>query len=220
MKYYCEKCNYETHDSGNFSHHKQSKKHVHNDQQNIFKTYNKKCESDMNPICIQQKSRQVELFECKYCGETFKHHQNMYRHMKYRCQEKSEKDNKIKLLEEQNEKLMDIVQKQSNAAENNSETIKKSMNVLSFVTKQYPNAPAIEELEYDKFNKITKSLMYDKNKKKSNHSIEEIILFYFKKNKLAEILGKAIVEEYTKVDPYDQSMWASDISRLTFIVNG
>ena len=41
---------------------------------------------------------------------------------------------------------------------------------------------------------------------------------HFKKNKLAEILGKAIVEEYKKDNPHDQSMRASDVSRLTFIV--
>ena len=125
----------------------------------------------------------------------------------------------IDKLEKQNQTLMDIVQKQSNTVENNSETIKKSMNVLTFVTKQYPNAPPMEQLEHDQFNKITKSLMYDnKNKKKTNHSLEEIILFYFERNKLAEILGKAIVEEYKKDDPNDQSMWASDVSRLSFIV--
>jgi hypothetical protein len=61
--------------------------------------------------------------------------------------------------------------------------------------------------------------MYDsKNKKRTNYSLEEIILFYFERNTLPEILGKAIVEEYKKDDPEDQSMWASDVSRLSFIV--
>ena len=43
-------------------------------------------------------------------------------------------------------------------------------------------------------------------------------MFYFERNNLPEILGKAIVEEYKKDDPNDQSMWSSDVSRLTFIV--
>jgi hypothetical protein len=158
----------------------------------------------------------------------------MYRHKRKYCDRSEasisdtvnilEKQNQMlekqnQTLEKQNEKLINIVEKQTKTVENNSETIKKSMNVLSFVTKQYPNAPAIEELEYDKFNKITKTLMYDnKNKKKTNHSLEEIILFYFKNNNLPEILGKAIVEEYKKENPKNQSMWSSDVSRLTFIV--
>ena len=61
----------------------------------------------MNPICIQQESEQVENFECDYCRSTFKHHQNMYRYMKYCCKEKSNNGTKIKILE-QNQELMDI----------------------------------------------------------------------------------------------------------------
>ncbi len=142
---------------------------------------------------------------------------SMYRHKREYCKHNQNVNGEpivkkleetIDKLEKQNQTLMDIVKKQTNTVENNSETMKKSMNVLSFVTKQYPNAPAIEELEYNKFDKMSKYLMYDnKNKKKTNYSLEEIILFYFKRNKLAEILGKAIVEEYKKEDPNDQSMW-------------
>ncbi len=155
----------------------------------------------------------------------------MYRHQNYRCKSKNnspdvnleiiidnlEKQNQ--LLGNQNEKLMGIVENQSKLAVNNSETIKKSVSALSYVTKQYPNAPVIEELEYDKFDKITKSLMYDpKSKKNTKYSVEEVILFHFRKNNLPEVLGKAIVEEYKKDDPENQSMWASDVSRLAFIV--
>jgi hypothetical protein len=151
----------------------------------------------------------------------------MYRHKRKYCEyNKICSDNTVNILEKQNEilekknqELIDIVKSQSKSVENNSETIKKSMSALSYVAKQYPNAPPIEELEYDKFNQITKCLMYDKkSKKKINYSIEEIILFYFKNDKLPEILGKAIVEEYKKDNPNNQSMWASDVSRLTFIV--
>ena len=208
--YKCDKCNYETHDSGNFSRHKKSKKHIQNAQQITNMNVNKKYAINMQPICNQIKSDEAK-FECKYCGNIFKHHQSMYKHMKYRCTDKNE----INDLKKQNEKLMDIVQKQTNTAESNAETIKKSMNVLSFVTKQYPDAPPIEELEYDKFNKITKCLMYDrKSKKKINRTIEEIILFHFKNDTLSETLGKTIVEEYKKDNPNDQSMWPRQYSHL------
>jgi hypothetical protein len=217
-------CNYETRDPSNFIKHKNTKKHEHNARQPNIKSDNKKYESSRDPVKIQpnQFENTKALYTCQYCEQSFKHKTNLYRHQKYRCEIRIEtKDVQIENVElkKQNETLMDIVKKQTNTAENNSEAIKKSMNVLSFVTKQYPNAPPIEELEYNKFNKITKCLMYDnKNKKKTNYSMEEIILFYFERNKLAEILGKAIVEEYKKDDPEDQSMWSSDVSRLTFIV--
>ena len=224
MKYICESCNYETYDQSNFIKHKNTKKHVQNVQQTNIKKDTKKYESSRDPIKIQpnQFENTKALYTCQHCEQSFKHKTNLYRHQKHRCEVRIEtKDVQIENVElkKQNQTLMNIVQKQSNMAENNSETIKKSMNVLSFVTKQYPNAPPIEELEYDKFNKITKCLMYDiKSKKKINRTIEEIIIFHFKNETLPETLGRAIVEEYKKDDPEDQSMWSSDVSRLTFIV--
>ncbi len=221
----CELCNYETYDSGNFTRHKNTKKHVQNDQKSYIQRDIKKHGSNRDPIEIH--SNHLEntktLYTCQYCEQTFKHKTNLYRHQKHRCEMRIETINEMKenmtKLEKQNQELIDIVKSQSKSAECNAETIKKSVSALSYVTKQYPNAPPIEELEYDKFNKITKCLIYDKkSKKKINYSIEEVILFYFKNDKLPEILGKAIVEEYKKNDPCDQSMWASDVSRLAFIV--
>ena len=215
MKYICNICNYETSDKSNFIKHNNTKKHVHNAQ--IVNT---------NKI-TEISEHKSEQFLCNKCDKTFTTKTSMYRHKREYCEynknesseDKSILKETIDKLEKQNQTLMDIVQSQSKSVENNSETIKKSMNVLSFVTKQYPNAPPIEELEYDKFNKMTKFLMYDnKNKKKTNYSLEQIILFYFERNNLPEILGKAIVKEYKKDNPEDQSMWASDVSRLTFIV--
>jgi len=229
MKYICKSCNYETHDKSHFDRHKNTKKHEQNLHNiNIKKNNEKLCirnASDLHPLCIREEDNENNKFECKYCGKIFSHHQNMYRHINYRCKSKNDEpivkkleimidnlEKQNKTLENQNEKLIGIVV-------NNSETIKKSVSALSYVTKQYPNAPVIEELEYDKFDKITKSLIYDpKNKKKTNYSIEDVILFHFKKNNLPEVLGKAIVEEYKKTDPKNQSMWASDVSRLAFIV--
>lgn len=231
--YSCIMCNYETHNSGNFSHHKKSKKHMQNVQnKNVLKI----SDPESDPKSDHKNSEKII---CILCGNIFTSKTNMYRHRRKYCEyikKSSEDDNILKEtidklekqnqnLEKQNQTLMDIVKKQSNVVENNSEAIKKSsetinksINVLSFVAKQYPNAPPIEELEYDKFNEITKCLMYDNKKKKINHSIEEIILFYFERNKLPETLGKAIVQEYKKDNPNDQSMWASDVSRLSFIV--
>ena len=223
--YECKSCNYETHDSGNFTRHKNTKKHMQNVQKQNISII---CKPGCQPIVSQIKDYMPakKQYVCPNCFEIFVHRQSLHKHIKFRCyevakstEEKSILKETIDKLEKQNQALMNIVQNQSKSVENNSETIKKSMNVLSFVSKQYPNAPAIEELEYDKFNKLTKCLMYDtKSKKKIGRTLEEIILFYFKNDNLPEILGKAIVEEYKKDNPNDQSMWASDVSRLSFIV--
>lgn len=96
---------------------------------------------------------------------------------------------------------------------------KKSMNALSYALNNFDDAPPIGLLEDDKFNKMTKCLIYDDNgNKKTNKSVEEIIIFHYKKDTLVKVLGELITNEYKKADPNKQSIWSSDISRLTFIV--
>ena len=159
MKYICESCNYETCDLSNFVKHKNTKKHeqkVQNIQKNKLSIFSE-----------HKSEHKSEQFLCNKCGKTFTTKTSMYRHKREYCEynkinlleDKSILKETIDKLEKQNQTLIDIVQSQSKSAENNSETIKKSMNVLTFVTKQYPNAPAIEELEYDKFDKMSKYLM-------------------------------------------------------------
>ena len=66
---------------------------------------------------------------------------------------------------------------------------------------------------------MTKYLIYDDNgNKKTNRPVEEIIIFHYKKDTLVKVLGELITSEYKKNDPKKQSIWSSDISRLTFIV--
>jgi hypothetical protein len=66
---------------------------------------------------------------------------------------------------------------------------------------------------------MTKCLIYDnKGNKKTNKSVEEIIIFHHKQNTLVKVLGELLINEYKKKDPSVQSIWSSDISRLTFIV--
>ncbi len=139
----------------------------------------------------------------------------MYRHMKYRCKEKDKSNDKIKILEEQNKKLIDAIENQSRITKNtaevaktNSNIAKKSMNALSFALNNYNDSPPIGLLEDDKFDKMTEYLIYDNNgNKKTDRSVEEIIIFHHRKGTLVKVLGELITNEYKKKDPNKQSIW-------------
>jgi hypothetical protein len=153
-----------------------------------------------------------ESLKCEFCNVIFKHKQSLWKHKKFRCDEKKNNDEKIKTLEKQLSQALSI-------ADNNSKTIKKSMSTLNYILKNYSDAPAIALLEDDQFDKLSKLLVYDdKGKKKTNKSIEEILIFHHKQGTFADVLGDLIVRTYKKKDPAKQSAWSSDIARLTFIV--
>jgi hypothetical protein len=131
-----------------------------------------------------------------------------------------------------------------NITRTNSETINNSMNILKYAIKNLNDAPHVGLLEGKKMSGM---LEYkDKNgRKKSKHTIEELLIYHYEKKLLHQFLGDLIVDTYKTDDPKNQSIWTrhywslqtnnsyakllrhfkclnnvwnSDISRLTFII--
>jgi hypothetical protein len=149
---------------------------------------------------------------CEWCGSEFSYRQGLHRHIKDRCKIKRDKDAKIKELEEkikiiskEKDKLLDTVQ-------NNSVTAKKSMSTLNYVMKNMNDAPPVKLLEGEE---LSGMISYDK---KTDRSIEDLLIHFYDKNLLHEFLGNMIINVYKKDDPTEQSFWSSDVSRLTFVI--
>lgn len=107
----------------------------------------------------------------------------------------------IKMLKERNEQLNKLVESKSNQTIN----IKK-MSVKNYANKYYANAPPLKPLEsYTLFDDQFTNLIDD-------------IVCYYKNGKLHETLGKFIVEQYKKDDPEKQSLWITDVSRVTYLI--
>lgn len=221
MNYNCEICSYDTHDSSHFNRHKKSKKHLEKmsklDSDNISskpKVYQK--------LTGQNNAISKKSFECEFCEGTFSCKQSLSRHINHRCKSRSgisqlkkennELKNKLNKIENEKEKILDL-------ATTNAKVVNKSMNAMSYAMKNFNNAPPIGLLEDEEFYEISKLLMYDeKGKRKTERSIEEVIVFHHKQNTLHGILGDLIVRIYKKDNPKKQSAWSSDVARLTFIV--
>jgi hypothetical protein len=120
MSYICKLCNYSTDDSGNFSRHKKSKKHINL----LVVKSDKKTKSilkfnmysmDSIPKTCTLSTELTELknsdFFCKNCDFKTKHKSSYYRHLKI-CQEKeSINELKLKLKLEMAEKEKELYQK-------------------------------------------------------------------------------------------------------------
>lgn len=87
-------------------------------------------------------------------------------------------------------------------------TVKTTNTVVSGLTyarQNYPNAPELKKL--DSYNELGE-----------NDQLIERLLFYSEKKKIADYIGDFLVKFYKKNDPNIQSLWTTDITRLTFIV--
>ena len=200
MAYKCEICKYESSDKSNYNRHMKSPTHALKVSTNekisqMIKNDNK---TKKNHICI--------------CGKKFSYISGLSRHKKT-CDDKN-KEKKIEKLEGQVSVLINTVEEvknmngllleliKSNRAINNTYNV----SVKNYVQQNYPNAPVLKgPTDYAK-------LTYD------DDELVDRLIYKYKHKCLFKYLGDFLVEYYKKDDPTQQSVWSSDISRLTYIV--
>jgi len=225
VTYECKLCSYLTNDQSNFIKHKKSAKHTKKEEQ--YKNSTNKIQNDSN------KNPNLDCkYTCEYCEKDYTTSSNLSKHKKI-CKDKrnlinkleNEKTNqeniylkemvkkleedKIK-LEEDKRQLNDNVEHYKKVINNAGLIIKTSVSSLSYVVKNYPNAPKLEKL---------KDYSYIKYKDEDDEfDLIDIIFSQYENKKLHEYLGNIIINAYKKEDPSTQSFWTSDISRLTYII--
>ncbi len=91
MSYYCEFCNYKTPDSGNFSHHKKTKKHILN-----FKEKSIVVKENIITV-IKDLSVNIPKLSCSYCNSCFTQKSNLSRHKK-KCKENNQNNKNIEQI--------------------------------------------------------------------------------------------------------------------------
>lgn len=107
---------------------------------------------------------------------------------------------------------MSIMQSQADATKTQAEASTKSMSAIKYLTKHHTTAPPIKSL---KGKELTKMITYSGNTK---CKIEDIIIHNYNNKKLHKFIGNLIIDKYKTDEPDDQSVWMSDLARLSFII--
>lgn len=189
MTYECIPCDYVTNDKSNYNKHLKCKSHL------------KKHNSSNNNKSI-----------CKFCDKIFSTHSNLLKH-ESRCMNKVLK---IKELELE----LKYANKQIEILKNNIDTDKKNTTVYNvsikkFIQQQYSDAPPLEGLENYAALKFEEE--YESEDTMEDEFVS-MISYNHIQNCLHKYLGDFIIKYYKKDDPKQQSVWSSDVSRLTYII--
>jgi hypothetical protein len=120
------------------------------------------------------------------------------------------------ILEKQVEDLKDDKQFSNKVTENTNKIADKiadrSMSALNFVIKNMNDAPILKALPNDDIKK-----MLDYGDKSDAYMVESVI-FAYQTSTITKLLGDAIIKNYKKDNPKLQSLWNTDVSRLTYLV--
>jgi len=239
MTYKCQLCNYETSDSGNFSHHKKSKKHQLLATKLSYCDNTSKSQADNKTVENYSQSYHSSYHQlslviiCNRCGREFSHKSNLSRHKK-NCKnnlnintlqsEKAvlEKENELlKKIEREKTEFINTFMANTNTIITKSQDTTKitaqamqnvSMSALKFANQKYKDAPVLKELENFNINNLCLDDPKDRN------SLIELFIYNAKIKTLDKLLGEHIISVYKKENPKARSIHTTDCSRLNYLV--
>jgi hypothetical protein len=171
-----------------------------------------------------------DKFVCVYCSSNyFSSVQSLSRHMKTCSKkasiklEKEELQKQIDLLLQENKNLLSDKEqlnkdkkilnqdkdKFADLATTNSNLIKTSISAMKYFMTNFQNTPALTSIE---------DISTIKNNKDNTTFIKHLISMYRNDN-LAAYIGEYVVNIYKTTDSSKQTVWSSDVDRLTYIIS-
>ena len=192
----CLDCNYKSDNKSNFNKHLNSKYHKKKIERKLVKS--------------KIDNRDIKKFICEYCDTSFSKAYNLTRHTKT-CNQKDFKIRELKLTVQFLEKEVKMLKENNN--NNNSVTnINNNKNiyisVMNFAQNNYSNAPQL--LKFDNCDQI--------KEEDPDRNLVGALTYNYNNDCLHKYLGNFVIKNYKKDDPSQQSVWASDASRLNYIV--
>ncbi len=217
MKYFCEKCNYDTHNKAEYTRHENTIKH----KNNIKKIYScDKCPKTFTATssyyyhikkCNGVNSKNGKIDELLALKEELKYKEHVIEIEKIKSEYEKEK---IKSeYEREKNKLLEKFLKTSNKTTNKALKItSKSISAIKYANDNFKNAPKLEAI--NDFNLWGYNIDNDADKKK----ILDNLLYHSRQNSVHKVFGEHIVSLYKKENLPDQSVHATDTSRLNYII--
>jgi hypothetical protein len=222
-KYFCESCGYSTSRHNDIVRHNESKAHLarcdiieknlqHARLLELSELEKTKAKLE-NALLIELASIKSELAT----KDVFIQHLTKEKEKAIKEKEKAIKTKdkiikeKEKTIKEKDERIIHLTNLRENDVIDIKEDNKhyKSLNTINFLSTHRNTAPPLEELT-TKTAKLC--IEYD------NVDLINMCISHQRANVLHTFIGNIIVDCYKKENPKDQSIWNSDVSRLTFII--
>lgn len=196
MLYKCNICLYETKDKSNLNKHISSRIHLKKSNGALLSTSTTPQKSSEN--------KKLPEFTCQYCQLNFSRLSSLTRHKKI-C---ADKNTKIMELEIENKCLKNQIEQFKSLAENNKfGSTTYNISIKNQIIKDHSDAPRLEYIK----------LLF-KYLKDNEQDLIDVLVYQYDNKSLNKYLGNFLIKYYVKKDPNEQSIWNSDINRLTFIV--
>ena len=207
-KFECTICNYETYDKSNFRKHKKTTRHL-------------KLSINDNLDNSNDNSEVPPKYNCK-CGRKFMYASGLSRHKKncygINIDDKVNMLDKINMLEAQLKDYnkfkaeFNYMKKQLYEAKTTTKQVNNTINisVKNYIQQNYSDAPQLLKL-----NDYTMLKHQDED---DEYDFANILKYHYINKDLHSYLGDFIIKQYKKEDPSKQSIWNSDVSRLTYII--
>ena len=112
-------------------------------------------------------------------------------------------ENKDKQLDKQTDMVTELLK-----ATYSSSKSPANINNITYITNNFPNAPALAQLP-----------SYDYIRESTSLSLIEALYLNNEKGNLCQFISKFIIDAYAKKNAENQSMWSCDTSRFTYIIN-
>ena len=230
MKFICENCNYTTDVKYCYEKHLTTKKHLEKTKLNFpLNPCSIPIESENHEVKKVIQTKKILSYDCRFCDNSYSTASNLSKHLKNCLLKKQLVDNfvqKEKDMKKEIEELrkdiakeiahrhdvvsvLTVENKNMKILLNNASNIMdKSISAYNYINKYYPDAPTLEYIT--DIPALDEELSEDK--------VVDTIMSQYRNETLVSFIGDIIIKNYKKEDPKEQSIWNSDVDRLTYMI--
>lgn len=226
MSCICEYCNYSTSIKCNYMKHLTTVAHLQNVKREEFKC--DYCNYSTNVRCNYDKHLKTSFHKRMIKLNDLDDDDDLKQEISELKTKIDNYENQNKHLLEQNSKYLDLFAEYVKNNKVSGTTYISNISVKNYLQQNYSDAPALEGLpdytriKYDNYDCEEDDENGDSNINNDNSlnddEFAETLTYHYSNNSLYKFLGDFIILYYKKKDPKQQSMWSSDISRLTYII--
>ena len=203
FKYNCTCCKYKTDNKSNYNKHMKSARHAKNNS--IINFIDETSTLDNKGEILSTNENE---YMCQCCGKKYAHASGLSKHKKNGCDQIDIFEHTIEVQNKRIDRYEKIFDKLVEKSTETTKSITYNISVKNYVQQNYNNAPALKAL------KTYELLAIDDE----DESFIDKLIFHYNHKLLHIFFGNFIVEQYKTDDPAQQSLWNSDVSRLTYIV--